>query len=267
MGAWRRIALVGLALGCGSQNGFAQAIDARGPMTSGKRSERLPVVVTASVGPDGRVVPGSGSAGGPVQRIGQELSDRARVGADSPCAEAPAMTADEARRLVDSTAREEQFEPALVMAIAKVESEFVSTSVSPKGAYGLMQLMPATAQVFGVNICDPKDNVRGGIAFLRELTAKYRNPVYVLAAYNAGEPAILKAKGLPPIGETVGYVAAVLNNFYEWPANPGRTEGLGSGPGRPQRSMSAEAGPSRPARRGTRDEANGWQGGFVQNFD
>lgn len=81
-----------------------------------------------------------------------------------------------------------------------------------------MQLMPATAQAYGIDICDPKDNVRGGIAFLRELTAKYRNPVYVLAVYNAGEPAVLEAGGVPPTPETVGFVAAVLNEFYQWPA-------------------------------------------------
>lgn len=66
--------------------------------------------------------------------------------------------------------------------------------------------------------------MRGGIAFLRELTGKYRNPVYVLAAYNAGERTILEAGGVPPIAETVGFVAAVLNDFYQWPALSSRVD-------------------------------------------
>lgn len=264
MGAWRRIALVGLALGCGGQNGFAQTIDARRPIGSGKHPERmaaaLPVAVSASVGADGRIVPEAEAPAGPVQRVG--LGQNVRP-AESPCVEAPAMAADQARLLVETTAREERFQPEFVVAVAKAESNFVSTTVSPKGAYGLMQLMPATAQAFGVNICDPKDNVRGGIAFLRDLTAKYRNPVYVLAAYNAGEPAILKAKGVPPIGETVAYVASVLNDVYQWPALPDQDVGFGQ-----TRQRRAEAAYTDPAaRRPSRREANGWRGGFVQNFD
>ena len=264
MGVWRRTALVALAVGLASQDGFAQMVDARSPVGR-KLTERLPtplpVNVNASVGPNGRIVPAAEASGGPVQRIG--LAQGGRV-AESPCEDVTALPADQARVLVETTAREERFQPELVVAVAKAESSFVSTSVSPKGAYGLMQLMPATAQAFGVNICDPKDNVRGGIAFLRDLTAKYRNPVYVLAAYNAGEPAILKAKGLPPIGETVSYVAAVLNDFYQWPAVPDRDAGLG-GPARQRRTEAADAGPT--ARRPSRTEASGWQGGFVQNFD
>ena len=265
MGVRRRMALISLAVGLASQDGFAQAVDARSPVGSRKLTERmpasLPVSVTASVGPTGRIVPAAEASGGPVQRIGLAQGGRAP---DSPCDDGPALPADQARLLVETTAREERFQPELVVAVAKAESSFVSTSVSPKGAYGLMQLMPATAQAFGVNICDPKDNIRGGIAFLRDLTAKYRNPVYVLAAYNAGEPAILKAKGLPPIGETVGYVAAVLNDVYQWPAAPDWDAGL-VGPARQRRTEAAETDPA--ARRQSRREASGWQGGFVQNFD
>lgn len=265
MSVWRRMALMSLAVGLASQDGFAQAVDARSPVGARKLTERmpapLPVSVTASIGPNGRVVPSAEAPSGPVQRIGQAPGARA---AESPCEDVPPLPADQARLLVETTAREERFQPELVVAVAKAESSFVSTSVSPKGAYGLMQLMPATAQAFGVNICDPKDNVRGGIAFLRDLTAKYRNPVYVLAAYNAGEPAILKAKGLPPIGETVGYVAAVLNDVYQWPVGPDRDAGLG-GPARQRRTEAADT--DTAARRPSRREASGWQGGFVQNFD
>lgn len=257
-------------LGCvGSWGAAAQSVDARRPVGAPKQTERMlpPVVVTASVDPEGRIVPGT-APGGPIQRIG---ASAVKPDAASPCADMAALSADEGRRLVEATAREEQFQPEFVVAVAKTESNFLSTSLSPKGAYGLMQLMPATAQAFGVNICDPKDNVRGGILFLRELTAKYRNPVYVLAAYNAGEPAILKAKGVPPIAETVGYVAAVLNDFYQWPASGARMDAFAGGS---DRKFAAEQDPTRPIQRAgvkpktaSRGEAQGWQGGFVQNFD
>ena len=80
-----------------------------------------------------------------------------------------------------------------------------------------MQLMPATAKQFDVDRCIPEANVLGGIRFLRELHQRYRNPLYVLAAYNAGETALREHGGIPPFPETVAYVAAVLNDFYGYP--------------------------------------------------
>lgn len=275
MMAWRRIALVGAMFIGTAEAAEAQTINARAPVKPGKHQERieasaLPVVVRASVAPDGRVVPGDQSEAGPIQRVGAGSVAQIRA-AESPCAESAALGADEARRLVEATAREEGFQPELVIAVAKTESSFLSTSLSPKGAYGLMQLMPKTAQAYGVNICDPKDNVRGGVAFLRELTAKYKNPVYVLAAYNAGEPAILKAKGVPPITETVGYIAAILNDLYQWPAADRDAFGAPLSRARveqgedPARAVQRAGRPTRQA--AARGEAPGWQGGFVQNFD
>lgn len=279
MSARRRTALAGIALLAAASAASAQQSGANSPIPA-KRQERLPapaerpVVRTASVDPDGRIVPGGTDSAKPVQRIGEGARadpDAAKAMA-SPCAESAPLNREEARRLVETTAREEQFMPEFVLAVAQAESRFNSTSLSGKGAYGLMQLMPATAQALGVNICDPKDNVRGGIAFLRELTAKYRNPVYVLAAYNAGEPAVLEAGGVPPTPETVGFVAAVLNEFYQWPALRSRVDAFGPAPMRGRSEFAGESTGSvtrtaAPARPGARRQAEGWQGGFVQNFD
>ncbi|CAH1696338.1 Soluble lytic murein transglycosylase [Hyphomicrobiales bacterium] len=279
MSARRRTALAGIALLAAASAASAQQSGANSPIPA-KRQERLPapaerpVVRTASVDPDGRIVPGGTDSAKPVQRIGEGARadpDAAKAMA-SPCAESAPLNREEARRLVETTAREEQFMPEFVLSVAQAESRYNSTSFSGKGAYGLMQLMPATAQAFGVDICDPKDNVRGGIAFLRELTAKYRNPVYVLAAYNAGEPAVLEAGGVPPTPETVGFVAAVLNEFYQWPALSSRTDAFAPAPrsgrnefaGEPTGRVPRTAAPARP---GARRQAEGWQGGFVQNFD
>ena len=279
MSARRRTALAGIALLAAASTSSAQQSDANSPIPA-KRQERLPAPVerpavrSASVDADGRIVPDATDSAEPVQRIGEGARadpDAAKAMA-SPCAESAPLNREEARRLVETTAREEQFMPEFVLSVAQAESRYNSTSFSGKGAYGLMQLMPATAQAFGVDICDPKDNVRGGIAFLRELTAKYRNPVYVLAAYNAGEPAVLEAGGVPPTPETVGFVAAVLNEFYQWPALSSRTDAFAPAPRRgPNESTGEPTGSvprtTAPARAGARRQAEGWQGGFVQNFD
>ena len=279
MSARRTTALAGITLLAAAGASQAQQSDLNHPVPA-KRQERLPAptersaVRSASVNPDGRIVPDGTDSAEPVQRIGEGARadpDAAKAMA-SPCAESAPLNREEARRLVETTAREEQFMPEFVLAVAQAESRFDSASLSGKGAYGLMQLMPATAQAFGVDICDPKDNVRGGIAFLRELTAKYRNPVYVLAAYNAGEPAVLEAGGVPPTPETVGFVAAVLNEFYQWPALSSRTDAFAPAPrsgrnefaGEPTGRVPRTAAPARP---GARRQAEGWQGGFVQNFD
>ncbi|MGC9419425.1 MAG: lytic transglycosylase domain-containing protein [Rhodovulum sp.] len=102
--------------------------------------------------------------------------------------------------------------PALALAVIGVESSGRSTAVSPKGATGLMQLMPATATRFGVSdLRDPAANIRGGVAYLDWLMREFGNdPVLVLAAYNAGEGAVRNHAGVPPYAETRDYVPKVL---------------------------------------------------------
>nr|WP_246176258.1 lytic transglycosylase domain-containing protein [Rhodovulum strictum] len=102
--------------------------------------------------------------------------------------------------------------PALALAVIGVESGGRRAAVSPKGATGLMQLMPATATRFGVSDrLDPSANIRGGVAYLDWLMREFGNdPVLVLAAYNAGEGAVRNHSGVPPYAETRHYVPRVL---------------------------------------------------------
>jgi hypothetical protein len=102
--------------------------------------------------------------------------------------------------------------PALVLAVIGIESSGRTTAVSSAGAEGLMQLIPATAKRFGVkNSKDPYENIKGGVAYLDWLMDKFGNdPVLVLAAYNAGENAVLRNSGVPPFAETRAYVPKVI---------------------------------------------------------
>ena len=102
--------------------------------------------------------------------------------------------------------------PQLVLAIISTESNFNPNAVSPKNAQGLMQLIPDTAARFKVrNIMDPAQNIRGGMAYLRWLMAYFQgNVVLVAAAYNAGEGAVNRYRGVPPYAETLNYVRKVL---------------------------------------------------------
>ena len=102
--------------------------------------------------------------------------------------------------------------PALVLAVMGIESMGDPQAVSSAGAAGLMQLIPATAARFGVtDITDPAENIRGGVAYLNLLMGMFnRDPVLVLAAYNAGEGAVTANNGVPPYAETRDYVPKVL---------------------------------------------------------
>jgi hypothetical protein len=112
-----------------------------------------------------------------------------------------------------SAAKEHKVDPAFIAAVIRAESNGIPTAVSRKGARGLMQLMPATAHRLGVRRpFDPKENIRGGTAYIAELAARYGDarPDLVLAAYNAGERAVDEHKGVPPYRETREYVRRVL---------------------------------------------------------
>jgi soluble lytic murein transglycosylase-like protein len=116
-------------------------------------------------------------------------------------------------------------EPNLLRAVIVVESGFNSRAVSKRGAVGLMQLMPATATRFGVsNRYDPLQNIRGGAAYLKFLMDRFGHDVRLaLAAYNAGEEAVVRNGGqIPPFSETMAYVPRVLK-VYRMLAEPRST--------------------------------------------
>jgi soluble lytic murein transglycosylase-like protein len=119
-----------------------------------------------------------------------------------------------------AVARDYNIDPDLLRAVMHVESRGNAAAVSPKGARGLMQIMPATAKRFGVRdplveLSDPMINIRTGAAYLKNLQNRFGNNLeLVLAAYNAGEGAVIKY-GLktPPYRETQGYVTSVMGQY------------------------------------------------------
>lgn len=127
------------------------------------------------------------------------------------CGPSPLSPA-EIKSLVVETARRHKVDEVFATAIAWAESGFDQTRNSDKGARGPMQLMPGTATRFGVeDVCDPAQNIEGGMKYLRVLLDEFQNPLLVAAAYNSGEHRIYEHGGIPPFKETVGYVAKVVN--------------------------------------------------------
>jgi hypothetical protein len=126
-----------------------------------------------------------------------------------------ARDADELRSLAIATAERHGLDPDLVLAVVAVESGFRPDAVSPKGAQGLMQLMPGTARELGVqDAFNPQDNLDGGVRHLSGLLALYRGDLQrALAAYNAGAGAVARYRGLPPYRETRDYVRKVLERY------------------------------------------------------
>ncbi|QXG75046.1 transglycosylase SLT domain-containing protein [Modestobacter sp. L9-4] len=106
--------------------------------------------------------------------------------------------------------------PALLAAMAKTESGFDSSAVSPAGATGLMQFMPATAKSLGVDPTDPASSVDGAARYLSSLTSQFGSTELALAAYNAGPGAVQRAGGVPANGETPSYVRKVTSAAEAW---------------------------------------------------
>jgi hypothetical protein len=124
---------------------------------------------------------------------------------------AKALSTPEIGALVNAISLQHGVDPDLVAAVIRAESNYDQWAISPKGARGLMQLMPATAQRFGVlNVFDARDNIQGGVRFLRFLLEKFDGDIELaLAGYNAGENLVEKLGKVPPIDETRGYVSKI----------------------------------------------------------
>ncbi len=120
--------------------------------------------------------------------------------------------------LIKELSKQHRVDLALVKAVIRTESDFNPNATSRKGASGLMQLMPQTAAHYGVSdLYSPQQNLDAGIRYLRDLLNRYDNRLYlVLAAYNAGESAVAKYRGVPPYRETQRYVKKVMQykNYY-----------------------------------------------------
>lgn len=122
------------------------------------------------------------------------------------------MPADQLDKLVEESSSREGVKPDLIRAVISEESGNRPCAVSPKGAQGLMQLMPETGGLFGVkDPFDPKENVDAGTKLLKQLLEKYGGDLSkTLSAYNAGSGRVDQEGGVPPIAETVNYVSDIL---------------------------------------------------------
>jgi soluble lytic murein transglycosylase-like protein len=119
--------------------------------------------------------------------------------------------------IVEKVSVKYRIDADLIHAIIRAESNYDRFAVSNKGAMGLMQLMPATAAQYGVkNVFDPSDNIEGGTRYLKDLVELYdgRTPL-VLAAYNAGQEAVKKYKGIPPYPETRTYISRIQATYQK----------------------------------------------------
>ena len=125
-----------------------------------------------------------------------------------------AATEAEVHAWIEEAAKNFEISPLLVDSVVQVESNYNPFAVSPKGAQGLMQLMPATARRFGVsNAFDARQNIEGGVRYLRFLHDTFQDDRLAIAAYNAGEKAVTKYGTVPPYAETVSYVAKVGKKY------------------------------------------------------
>jgi soluble lytic murein transglycosylase-like protein len=176
-------------------------------LLSNQRSEDAPVLLLAGEAAAARVVPAS------------DPPPAARPTARPTAVPLPRPPA-QWWPLIRAAAREHGLTPALVAAVAAAESAFDAQALSPKGAGGVMQLMPATARRFGVrDRFSPEQSLRGGAAYLRWLIDHFGDDLTLaLAAYNAGEGAVQRARGVPALAETEAYVPRVLAYLRQYEA-------------------------------------------------
>ncbi len=141
--------------------------------------------------------------------VAHEIAPVVPVASPAPSAKVPVKT------LISNVALKHRIDPDFVASVVKAESGFNPDAVSPKGARGLMQLMPRTAASLGVgNSFDPAANMEGGTKYLRQLLDEYGgDAARALAAYNAGPQRVTQYGGVPPYAETRAYVARIINDY------------------------------------------------------
>jgi soluble lytic murein transglycosylase-like protein len=171
----------------------------------------LPTIAAADErkpAPEGAVRIALAPASGALRESPREPLDSAACSAE--------MDPQSLRELVQTEAKRAGIDDKLALAILDQETSNGANLNSPKGARGPMMLMPQTAAQYGVkDICNPNENVRGSMLFLKDLIAQFQgNMMLVAAAYNAGSERVFQAKGVPANSETVRYVAAVTNQYY-----------------------------------------------------
>jgi soluble lytic murein transglycosylase-like protein len=141
----------------------------------------------------------------------------AQTAAPNPQREPASASNLSAQEIIDRAAERAGLPPAIVHSVAKAESGYHKNAVSPKGAIGLMQLMPATAATLNADPYDPLQNAEAGAQYLAQLLEKYKDDPHqvtkALAAYNAGPGAVDKYHGVPPYRETVNYVNRVVTDY------------------------------------------------------
>ena len=132
------------------------------------------------------------------------------------------LSAQELEPWIKWASQNHNIPPALIKAVIRVESNFNPSAKSPKGAQGLMQLMPGTAKQLQVtDAYDIKENISGGTRYLGMLLQQFNgNLPLTLAAYNVGPQRVARCQGIPPIKETQGFVRDVCTNFLQYSGDP-----------------------------------------------
>ncbi|HEY6250271.1 MAG TPA: lytic transglycosylase domain-containing protein, partial [Candidatus Angelobacter sp.] len=149
------------------------------------------------------------------QQIPQQATAPQAATESSPAQQTAPKGSVDLDEVVREASKRRQLDPDFVTSVIKAESNFKTRAVSPKGAQGLMQLMPGTAARLGVNDAfDPKANVEAGTTYLGQLLDLYHDdPVLALAAYNAGPERVQQYHGVPPYRETHAYIARIVRDF------------------------------------------------------
>jgi len=199
------ILLAGASLGAASASHaqIAAHVDASGRVVFSNEDSQVPKL-------------NSMSAAGATNLANTESSERMSQIAKGAASSSRAPVDERLDRIVREAAERHRVDPALVKAVIDTESGWNPRAISNKGAVGLMQLIPGTAQRFGVgNLLDPAQNVEGGTSYLKTLLDRYNGDLMKsLAAYNAGENAVDRSGGVPAYPETRNYVRKVTDAYF-----------------------------------------------------